>query len=74
MSGFTIDLNYELVDKIIFKQLQESRNSFAEDLASIKNNIPRNIFFWNNDDADVAEIQKHIDALDVLLEWYRIPE
>jgi hypothetical protein len=74
MTGFTIDLDYEMVDKIVFKQLQESRDSFAQDLASIKNGVPRNIFFWGNDEEDAAEIQKHIDALDIVLEWFRIPE
>lgn len=74
MTSVMVELDYETVDKIIFKQLKESRDSFAEDLASIKNNVPRNIFFWGKDDEDAAEIQKHIDALDVLLEWYRIPE
>ena len=72
--GYTIDLNYEMVDKIVFKQLQDSREAFAEDLAFINSGVSRNIFVWGKDEEDAAEIQKHIDALDVLLEWFRIPE
>jgi hypothetical protein len=74
MTGFTIDFNYEMVDKIVFKQLQDSREAFASDLEMIKGGSPRNIFVYGNDEEDAAEIQKHIDALDVLLEWFRIPE
>ena len=74
MTGFTIDLNYEMVDKIVFKQLQDSREAFAEDLASINSGIPRNIFVYGNNEEDAAEVQKHIDALDIVLEWFRIPE
>jgi len=74
MTSFSIDLDYEMVDKIVFKQLQESRDVFAEDLASINSGVSRNIFVWGKDEEDAAEIQKHIDALDVVLEWFRIPE
>jgi hypothetical protein len=74
MTGFTIDLNYEMVDKIVFKQLQDSREAFAEDLASINRGASRNIFVYGNNEEDAAEIQKHIDALDLVLEWFRIPE
>lgn len=74
MTGFTIDLNYEMVDKIVFKQLKDSREAFAEDLASINSGVPRNIFVYGNNEEDAAEVQKHIDALDIVLEWFRIPE
>ena len=74
MTGFTINLNYEMVDKIVFKQLQDSRESFAEDLASINRGASRNIFVYGNNEEDAAEVQKHIDALDIVLEWFRIPE
>jgi len=74
MTGFTIDLNYEMVDKIVFKQLQDSREAFAEDLACINKGIPRNIFVYDNNEEDASEVQKHIDALDIVLEWFRIPE
>lgn len=70
---FTIDLDYEMVDKIIFQQLQDTRNCFTEDLEKIKNGDSVHVFHWGDLEADAAEIQKHIDALDVLLEWYRIP-
>ena len=71
---FTIDLDYEMVDKIIFQSLMDTREAFANDLESIKNGKSVNVFHWGDDEADAAEIQKHIDALNVLIEWYRIPE
>jgi hypothetical protein len=72
--SFTIELDYEMVDKIVLKQLQDTRQCYLEDLESIKNGISRHIFVFGDDEADVAEIQKHIDALDLLIEHYWIPE
>lgn len=72
--SYTIELDYEMVDKIVFAQLQETRDMFAKDLEEIKNGTSRNIFVWGDDEVDVIEIQKHIDALNLLIEWYRIPE
>ncbi len=71
--NFTIKLDYEMVDKIVLKELQDTRGCFLEDLDSIKNGNSRNIFVFGDDAADVIEIQKHIDALDILIEHYWIP-
>lgn len=71
---YTIDLDYEMVDKIIFESLKSTHESFVYDLEQIKQGKSVNVFHWGDDEADVAEIQKHIDALELLIEWYRIPE
>jgi hypothetical protein len=67
--AFSIDLDYEMVDKIIWKGLEESRDSLTKDLGA--NN---HVFVWGDQEADDIEIQKHIDALNLIIEWYRIPE
>lgn len=64
----SIDLHYEQVDRIIWKQLEETRDSLTKDLGAHSN-----IFVWGDPEADDIEIQKHIDALNLIIEWYRIP-
>jgi hypothetical protein len=66
--SFTIDIDYEMADKIVYKSLKDSRDAFLKDLGSSSN-----VFVYGDPEADDAVIQKHIDALNLLLEWYRIP-
>jgi hypothetical protein len=66
---FTIDLDWEMVDKIVVKQLMSTRQCFLEDLGT-----KANVFFWDKPEEDDAEIQKHIDAIDLLLTWYATDE
>ena len=65
MSGYKIDLSYEMVEQIVVDQLRDTWDTFKGDLGA--NNA---IFVWNDQEADEAEIQKHIDALELLLKWY----
>lgn len=67
--AFSIDLDYEQVDRIVWKQLEETRDSLIKDLGA-----SNHIFVWGDPEADDIEIQKHIDALNLIIEWYRIPE
>ena len=66
---FSVDLEYEQIDRIVWKQLEATRDSLLNDLGA--NN---NVFVWGDQEADDIEIQKHIDALNLVIEWYRIPE
>ena len=68
MPKFTIDLEYEAVDNIVYNALNETQDNFKKSLGARDN-----IFVVNDQEADDIEIQKHIDALDLILDWYRVP-
>ena len=65
MSGYKIDLSYEMVDQIVVDQLRDTWNAFKRDLGA-----NAATFVWNDQEADDVEIQKRIDALELLLKWY----
>jgi hypothetical protein len=69
MNYKTIELSYEQIDRIVWKTLQETRDSLARDLGA-----GSNIFVYGDPEADDIEIQKHLDALDLLIDWYRTPD
>ena len=66
---YTVKLDGEQVNRIVLNELKDSRKSFIVDL----NSENANIFYWENVEMDKAEIQRHIDALDLLIEWFHIP-
>lgn len=68
MTKITIELDYDTVDDIVYNALKETRYVFKSDLGT--NN---NVFVLGDPEADDVEIQKYIDALDLLLDWYRVP-
>ena len=65
----TFELTHHQIDTIVFKTLEETRDNLFRDLGA--NN---NVFVWGDPEADNIEIQKYLDALDLLIDWYRIPE
>ena len=69
MSDFTIKLNWEMVDEIVVKQLRDSMESLKADLGAGKS-----VFVWGDSEADDIEIQKHIDAFELIIKWYATPE
>lgn len=69
MSGYKVELNWDMVDEIVQQQLIDTWQSFKNDLGKC-----RHIFVWDNQEADDAEIQRHIDALEVVMRWYCTPE
>lgn len=68
MSHKTVELSYEQLDRIVWKTLEDTRDSLAMDLGA--NN---NVFVFGDPEADDIEIQKNIDAFDLVIDWYRIP-
>ena len=60
-----IEINDEMVYEIVYKELAESLESFESDLGA-----GNNVFFWNEHEKDDAEIQRHIDAIKLVLDWY----
>lgn len=69
MNEYTFKLSYEQVDQIVVGQLVQTLDCLKSDLG---NN--RGVFVWGDPDADDVEIQKRIDALKLLLEWYATPD
>ena len=69
MTKFTVDIDYDLSDKITFDNLVDCRQNFLNDLGA-----GNSIFAWDDPEQDDAEIQRHIDALDVVIKWYGTPD
>jgi hypothetical protein len=74
MSDYNIEITYEQIDKIMVNQMKDTREQFLIDLETIKDGTELNVFTYNDPEQDIAEIQRHIDALTLLLSWYGIPE
>ena len=68
MSKYTIDLTYEITDQIVVDQLRNTWETLKGDLGA-----NHHIFVWGDQEADDVEIQKHIDALELILKWYSTP-
>lgn len=69
MNKISVELDWEAVDNIVVDQLRNTWESLKSDLGA-----NANIFVWGDQEADDAEIQKHIDALELLLTWYANPD
>ena len=69
MSKFTVELNWEMVDEIVVGQLRDTWETLKHDLGH-----GNNVFVWDDPEADDVEIQKHIDALELVLKWYATPD
>lgn len=65
MSGYKIELNWNMVGDIVVGQLKDTYDNFMKDLER-----PNNVFVYGDHEADCVEIQKRIDALKLVLEWY----
>jgi hypothetical protein len=69
MSKISVELEWEAVDHIVVSQLRDTWERLKLDIGA--NN---HVFVWGDQEADDAEIQKHIDALEVVLKWYSTPD
>lgn len=69
MSGFNIQLNWDMVDKIVVGQLIDTLKCFREYLGH-----GNDIFVFGDPEADDVQIQKHIDALELVLTWFATPD
>ena len=69
MSKISVELDWETVDSIVVSQL---RNTWE----ALKGNLGNGdwVFVWGDQEADDAEIQKRIDALELMLKWYSTPD
>jgi len=69
MSKISVELEWEAIDHIVVSQLRDTWERLKLDIGA--NN---HVFVWGDQEADDAEIQKHIDALEVVLKWYSTPD
>lgn len=69
MSKISVELDWETIDNIVVGQLRSTWETLKQDLGA-----GNNVFVWGVPEQDDAEIQKHIDALELLLKWYSTPE
>ena len=69
MSKISVELEWEAVDHIVVSQLRDTWERLKLDIGA--NN---HVFVWGDQEADDAEIQKHIDALEIVLKWYATPD
>jgi hypothetical protein len=69
MSKISVELDWETVDHIVVEQL---RNTWE----ALKDNLGNGdwVFVWGDQEADDAEIQKRIDAAEIMLKWYSTPD
>jgi len=69
MSSYKIELNWDMVDSIVVGQLHDTWKSLKNDLGA-----NRHVFVYGDPEQDDALIQKHIDALEIILTWYATPD
>lgn len=64
----SIQLDHEQISRLVYDELQQTRECFLEDLESDNPSV-----FSTTPAYDKILIMKHIEALDLLLEWYHDP-
>ena len=69
MTKISVELDNEQFDKLVVEELIRTRQKFLNDLGA--NN---HVFVWGDQEADDAEIQKHIDSVEQLIKWFGTPE
>jgi hypothetical protein len=69
MYDVKVSLTSEQFDTMVVEELIRTRAGFLNDLGA--NN---HVFVWGDQEADDAEIQKHIDSVDQLIRWFGTPE
>ena len=69
MTKISVELDIDQFDKLVVGELIRTRAQFLDDLGA--NN---HVFVYGDQEADDAEIQKHIDSLDQLIKWFGTEE
>lgn len=64
-----LELDPTQIGRIVYADLVDTRDAFLDDMESDEPAV-----FSHNEVYDKMQIQKHIDAIELLLEWYREPE
>jgi uncharacterized protein with ACT and thioredoxin-like domain len=67
--SYKIEISEDMIDTIVIDQLAASRQQFLNDLGANSN-----VFVWKDQEEDDKEIQKHIDAIDIVINWFATSE
>ena len=70
MSEVTVKLTYDTVDSIVVERMRYFKNTMNKDLANRKSKKGGSPIFSHDKKKDIAEIQKHIDAFNIVLSYY----
>ena len=73
MQTVTVELDWDTVDNIIVTQLKEQYLGFKQSIEDRKHGRETLGIFETDPDKDVAELQKHMDAVSVVLSYNMIP-
>jgi hypothetical protein len=65
MTKISVELDWETIDHIVVGQLRSSWEALKSDLGA-----HNHVFVWGDSEADDIEIQKRIDAFELILKWY----
>lgn len=68
MSKISVELDWETVDNIVVGQLRDTWQNLKNDVGA-----GAWVFAFGDQEQDDAEIQRHIDALELILKWYSTP-
>ena len=69
MTKITVELDWETVDRVVVEQLRSTWENLKNDQGN-----QAWVFVWGDQEADDAEIQKRIDAAELLLKWFSTKE
>ena len=65
---YTIELDYDMVDKIITQQL---KSNYADMKKEYKNRVEGTLAIWEHDvEEDKKAIKKHMKAIKLILKYY----
>lgn len=65
MEKITVEIDYQTLDDIVQAQLVRSWESLKLDLGA-----GNAVFVWGDQEADDVQIQKYVDAFEIVLKWY----
>lgn len=61
-------------DSLVFQSLADTLLNFKNHINEINNGGRPAIFEWEDTEYDKEQLQKHIDAIRVVLDWYGTPQ
>lgn len=69
MSKFTVELDYDAVDSIVVQVLKDQYSGLVDDLERRKDGKETIGIFSSDKEEDIAEIQRHLDAVETVLSY-----
>ena len=66
---YTIEVEWEQVDALVQQELRESLKNLVSDWHKVTNDIDTISIFSMDKDAELEEIQKYIDAFELVLDY-----